>query len=142
MRGLLDVSLLLALFDSNHVSHTAARRWLEANIQHGWASCALTQNGFVRLVSQPRYPNRITPAAAIRRLSAACASGHHLFRACDVSLVDPEQIAASSVLGPNQVTDLYLLALAVRHDDRLVTLDRRITIHAVPGATEQHLVIV
>lgn len=142
MRALLHVSFLLALFDSNHVGHTPARRWLEANIQHGWASCALTQNGFVRVVSQPRYPNRITAAAAILRLSAACTSGHHVFRPCDVSLVDPAHIEPTSVLGPNQVTNLYLLALAVRHDDRLVTLDRRITIRAVPDATEQHLVIV
>ena len=88
MRALLDVSFLLAAFDANHVSHRVARRWLESNIQDGWSSCALTQNGFVRIISQPKYPNRLAPEVAIEKLARACSSPHHTFRPCDLSVTD------------------------------------------------------
>ncbi len=142
MRALLDVSFLLAAFDANHVSHVAARTWLSANIDHGWSSCAITQNGLVRVITQPRYPNRLTPAAAIEKLERACSSPHHTFRDCDLSLTSSATFQRHRILGPNQVTDAYLLGLAVRHGDRLVTLDRRITIDSVNGATSDHLVVV
>ena len=64
-RALLDVNVLLALLDADHVDHPRARRWLETEIDDGWASCAITQNGFVRIVSRPRYPSPIPPAQAL-----------------------------------------------------------------------------
>lgn len=142
MRALLDVSFLLAAFDANHASHWAARQWLESNIQHGWSSCALTQNGFVRIISQPRYPNRLPPEIAIERMGRACGSPHHVFRPCDITVADDTLVNRRAILGPSQVTDAYLLALAVRHEDRLVTLDRRIALAAVKGATSDHLAVV
>lgn len=138
-RALLDVNVLLALFDLDHVDHRRARRWLEAEIGGGWASCALTQNGFVRIVSQPRYPNPVPAARAIERLEWATRSEHHAFWPCDVSVLDRQLVDPDRVLGPRQVTDVYLLALAVRHAGRFVTFDRQVPLAAVDGADESHL---
>ena len=64
MRALLDVNVLIALLDSDHLHHGRARGWLKENIKHGWASCPLTQNGCIRIMSQTGYPNAL-PAAAV-----------------------------------------------------------------------------
>ncbi len=141
MRSLLDVNMLLALLDSDHVDHRRARAWLGAEIAGGWASCAITQNGFVRILSQPQYPSPVPVAEAAERLARATGSEHHAFWPCDLSLLDLESIDRSRVHGPRQVTDVYLLALAVRHGGRFVTFDGRIPLDAVPGATPEHLMV-
>ena len=138
-RALLDVNVLLALLDRDHVDHERARAWIEDEIEHGWASCAITQNGFVRIVSEPRYPSPIPPAEAIALLAAACDQPHHEFWHCDVSLLDAEAIDRSRVLGPRQVTDVYLLALAAHHGGRLATFDRALSPAAVRGAAAGNL---
>lgn len=140
MRSLLDINVLLALLDADHVDHTTAREWLEEHIGDGWASCAITQNGLVRILSQPRYPSPIPAAEAIRRLWRATRHGRHAFWPCEVSLLDPDFIHRDKILGPRQVTDLYLLALAVHRGGRLVTFDRGIVRSAVQGAEPRHLV--
>ena len=141
-RALLDVNVLLALLDSDHVDHVRARRWLESEIADGWASCAITQNGFVRIVSQPGYPNAISTALAADLLGHACATDHHRFWPCDVSVLDPKAVDRDRLHGPRQVTDAYLLALAVAHGGRFATFDRAVVRSAVPGATADHLVVV
>jgi toxin-antitoxin system PIN domain toxin len=141
MRALLDVNVLLALFDTDHADHGRARRWLAREIQHGWASCALTENGFVRVVSQPRYPSPVSPAEAVERLRRATETEHHEFWPCAVSLLDRDRIEAGRVHGPRQVTDVYLLALAVARGGRFVTFDRSIPLSAAPGAGPEHLVV-
>lgn len=65
MRALLDVNVLIALLDAAHVHHRNARAWLEANIEQGWASCPLTQNGCIRILSQPAYPARSRPRRSL-----------------------------------------------------------------------------
>lgn len=140
-RALLDINVLLALFDSDHVDHETARHWLEDEIDSGWASCAITQNGFVRIVSQPRYPSPVTPAAAADLLEDACRTPHHEFWPCDISLLDPKVVDRSRLHGPRQVTDAYLLAVAVRQDGRFVTFDQTVALTAVPGATAANLVV-
>jgi toxin-antitoxin system PIN domain toxin len=142
MRALLDVNVLLALLDADHVHHRRARHWLAAEIRHGWASCPVTQNGFVRIVSQPKYPSPISVREAIARLAQATETEHHAFWLCDVSLLDAQRVDRSRVHGPRQVTDVYLLALAVHHGGRFATFDGRIPLEAVPGATPDHLVVV
>jgi uncharacterized protein len=141
-RGLLDVNVLLALLDSDHVDHARAHAWLDDEIEAGWASCAITENGFVRVITQPRYPSPISPAEAIDLLGRACASEHHEFWPCDVSLLDSRVVDRSRVHGPRQVTDAYLLALATAHDGRFVTFDRSLSVTAVRGATEDRLTVV
>ena len=138
-RALLDVNVLLALLDRDHADHARSRRWLSEEIRDGWASCALTQNGFVRVISQSRYPNPIAPSEAIVRLSRATATQHHAYWPCSISLLDETRIDPRRVHGPRQVTDLYLLALAVENRGRFVTFDSSIPLSAVHGATPEHL---
>lgn len=140
-RALLDINVLLATLDSDHVDHDRARGWLEHEIDAGWASCALTQNGFVRIISQPRYPSPITPAEAIELLGLACAERYHEFWECDVSVLDPQLFNRKRLHGPRQITDSYLLALAVRRHGRFVTFDDSVPLSAVRGATSAHLVV-
>lgn len=140
-RALLDVNVLLALLDSDHVDHQPARDWLHAEITHGWASCAITQNGFVRIISQPRYPSPVSPSQAIKRLARAADTQHHEYWSCSVSLLDDTIIDRSRLHGPRQVTDAYLLALATAHDGRFVTFDQTVALSAVPHANESHLVV-
>jgi len=140
MRALLDVNVLLALLDADHVDHRRARDWISEEIHHGWASCALTQNGFVRMISQPRYPAPISPSEAVARLRRATRTKHHEFWPCSISLLEERRVDASRVHGPRQVTDVYLLALAVEHGGRFVTFDRSLPLSAAPGAGPEHLV--
>lgn len=141
MRALLDINVLIALLDRAHVHHRPARAWLEANIGTGWASCPITQNGCVRILSQPAYPQPVAPAVAITRLRAAAATTHHAFWDDDISVLDASLIDAERVHGPRQLTDLYLLALAVRYRGRFVSFDTGIALAAVRGAGPEHLVV-
>ena len=142
MRALLDINVLLALLDADHVDHRRAREWLSGEIRHGWASCALTQNGFVRVISQPRYPSPVSPSEAVERLRRATSTEHHEFWPCSVSLLEGRRVNPLHVHGPRQVTDVYLLALAVAHGGRFVTFDRTIPLSAAPGAGTEHLVVI
>lgn len=141
MRALLDVNVLVALLDSDHVHHGVARNWLAAEIESGWASCPITQNGLIRILSQPRYPGSISVARAVERLRAATATPYHQYWTCDLSILDPELFDRTRLHGPGQVTDAYLLALAVRNGGRFVTLDASVAAHAVRGAGRGHLVV-
>ncbi len=142
MRALLDVNVLIALLDVDHVHHARARDWLTAHARAGWASCPITQNGCVRVMSQPAYPNPLPAAAVIARLSGAVRQPFHRFWPDDVSLLDPATADPSRIHGPRLVTDLYLLALAVKHGGRLATFDDAIPLDAVPGAGRKHLAVI
>lgn len=139
MRALLDVNMLLALFDSGHMFHGKARQWWRSDMAHGWASCALTQNGFLRIISQPRYERPIRLPDAVKLLADWAVPPQHAFWPDDVSLLDPANIDHSRLLSQRLITDVYLLALAVKHGGRLVTFDRGIPLGAVRGAEAAHL---
>ena len=144
MADLYDVNTLLALFDEEHRRHDPVFSWFTANAGGGWVSCPLTQNGYLRVRSQPRYPRPLSLAAAYAQLLDATSSQHHQFIADDISLLDDALVDFRHIAGHRQLTDVYLLALAVAHGARLVTLDRRIALmtHAVRGATANHLVVI
>ena len=142
MRSLYDVSFLVALLDRNHTAHDAVSAWFVANIEQGWASCPLTQNGCVRILSQPGYPRPLSVAAAMERMRAAASTEYHRFIPDDVSLLDPARVDARRLSGHRQLADVYLLALAVAHDARLVTLDTRIPLGPVHGANATHLAVI
>ncbi|MQA26915.1 MAG: PIN domain-containing protein [Micromonosporaceae bacterium] len=141
MRALLDINVLLALLDSDHVDHKRARDWIDAEIAHGWASCPITENGFVRIISQPRYPSPVSPSQALDRLARATRTDHHEFWPCSVSVLDERIVNRSRLHGPRQVTDAYLLALATANNGRFVTFDRAAATSAVHGATEANLTV-
>ena len=110
-------------------------------IRHGWASCAITQNGFLRIRSQSGYPGSVSPRAAAQRLAVAVATGHHEYWDCDLSMLDATVFDHTRVHGPRQITDLYLLALAVHHGGRFVTFDQTVSPSAVRTAGARHLVV-
>ena len=136
MRSLLDVNVLIALLDAEHVHHDAARDWMRENIRHGWATCPITQNGCLRIMAQPGYPQRIPSSLVAERLREATATDHHRFWSDDVSLLEARTVDWGRIIGPRQITDVYLLALAVGHQGRFVTFDARIAPDVVPGGTE------
>jgi uncharacterized protein len=142
VRALLDINVLLALFDPAHQFHLRASEWLDLHIKFGWASCPITQNGFVRIVSQSVYPNRIPPAQAIEHLSEACRSPHHRFWPDDISITDTTVVERTRIHGPKQLTDAYLLALAVRNGGVFVTFDERVSPASVIGATPGNLRVI
>ena len=142
MRALLDVNVLIALFDAAHVHHETTRAWLTVNQQLGWASCPITQNGAVRILSTPSYPNAVSTSEATRMMAGACATGQHEFWSDNVSILDEARIRRDRVHGPRQITDVYLLALAVANGGRLVTLDAAVPITPVVGASKRHLAVI
>lgn len=140
MRALLDVNVLIALLDSAHIHHEAAAAWLEKHFSRGWASCPLTQNGCIRIMSQSSYPN-VRPAADIAgRLQDATNTSFHEFWLDDLSILDGKVFNWRHMLSPRQITDAYLLALAVRNSGAFVTFDHAIPIEAVHGATQERLI--
>jgi toxin-antitoxin system PIN domain toxin len=139
MRALLDVNVLIALHDPDHVHHARARNWFAARAAKEWATCPLTQNGFVRVISQARYPNPLQVPQAVTLLETAVQSPLHEFWTADITILESARLNRFHVHGPGQLSDLYLLALAVSRGGCLATLDPRIPLSAVPGATPLHL---
>lgn len=139
LRALLDVNVLIALLDSDHTSHNNAVAWLAEHGSNGWASCPITQNGCIRIMSHPGYPNAHAIVEIVERLRTATAHRSHEFWPDSYSLLDKQVMDPTRVHGPRQLTDMYLLALAVKNGGRLVTFDAHIAIGAVQGATAQHL---
>jgi toxin-antitoxin system PIN domain toxin len=141
--ALLDVNLLVALFDPDHVHHDLAHDWFADHRGNGWATCPLTENGLVRILSNLKYsPVAERPARIIERLRRFCESGDHVFWPEDLSLRDATRFAAAASMSHQQVTDVYLLGLAVRHRGCLATFDRTIPLDAVAGAGPEALAVI
>jgi len=139
MRALLDANVLIALLDADHSLHARATEWLDMHARDGWASCPITQNGCVRIMAHPGYPNALSVAAVMERLAEACASEFHEFWPDDLSVLDANVANSSRIHGPRQITDVYLLALAVRHDGQFITLGQTVAHDAVVGARKNHV---
>lgn len=141
MRALLDINFLLALLDRGHIHHEQARWWFEQEVQHGWASCAITQNGCIRILSQPSYPSPITLQRAARLVSHAASSTQHEYWNSEISILDETIFDHSRIHGHRQVTDAYLLGLAAHHGGRFVTFDQTISVSAVKTAHSDNLIV-
>jgi len=139
MRALLDVNVLIALLDADHSLHERATQWFAGHAKAGWASCPITQNGCVRVMSHPGYPHPLPVREVIQRLAEASAGALHEFWPDDISLLDGRIADPARIHGPRQLTDLYLLALAVRHRGRFVTFDASVAMEAIRGAKKEHL---
>lgn len=141
--ALLDVNVLVALFDPEHVHHELAHDWFTEQRPHGWATCPLTENAFVRVLSNPKYPaGPMRPIDVVDRLRTFCASGQHHFIPDTLSFTETTRFAPSLIKGFRQLTDVYLLALATRARATLATFDRTIPLAAVVGATQAHLTVI
>jgi toxin-antitoxin system PIN domain toxin len=131
---LLDVNLLIALIDPTHIGHDAAHNWFGSIGSVSWATCPITENGVIRIVGHPKYPNSMgSPAAAAPIVARLRALPGHSFWQDDLSLVGSDLIDVDKIATPNQVTDTYLLALAIANDGQLATFDRRLSTRAVRG---------
>ena len=142
MRALLDVNVLIALLDASHIHHRQVTDWLEKNLNSGWASCPITQNGCIRILSQPSYPNSIPAAQVAERLAEATQHSSHEFWPDAISILQPGKLDWGKVLSSRQVTDVYLLALVIQQSGCFVTLDRGVPFEAVNGSLLDHLVVI
>ena len=135
--ALLDVNVLIALVDPLHVHHELCHHWFAARGTTAWASCAITQNGVLRILGHPRYPNSPgSPGVVSEILQALVAHPQHQFWDVSPSLLSQAHVNTSALLDSAQITDTYLLALAVHQGGLLATLDQRLSTHAVKGGAE------
>ncbi len=140
MRALLDVNVWVALFDDAHQFSDRANSSIETRGVK-IAICPLVENGVIRVLSLPSY-GRLggLPIHVVReRLREACRVLDHEFWPDDISLRDDALVNFNRVQGHNQITDLYLLALAVHRGGCLTTFDQTIALASVHGATARHL---
>jgi hypothetical protein len=121
--SLLDVNLLIALFWPAHVAHARAQRWFAQNAHHGWATCAITETGFVRILSNPAVSGAVSPRDALLVLSASLEHPHHHFWTEDIGVMEALAHGGHRLVGHQQVTDTYLLGLAIQKKGRLATFD-------------------
>lgn len=134
MTYLLDVNVLIALIDPAHVGHDAAHDWFGNIGSASWATCPITENGVMRIAGHPKYPNSVgSPAAVAPIMSRLRAMPGHVFWNDDLSLVGSDLVDVARVATPGQVTDTYLLALAVANRGQLATFDQRLSTKAVRG---------
>ena len=141
--ALLDVNVLIALFDPEHVHHELAHDWFSDNRRDGWATCPVTENGFLRVLSSPAYRSALYRLPDLMvRLRTFCGDPHHRFWPDTVSLRDASLFGPGLIGGHRQLTDIYLLGLAMKKDGCLVTFDRTIPVKAVVGADTKTLVAV
>lgn len=124
---LLDVNVLIALSWSDHQFHDLAQRWFARNASKGWSTCPLVEAGFVRVLSNPAFsPRAVTPQEATAALEESTRHPAHSFWPDSLSLAQVWENLGPHVMGHKQVTDAYLLALAIHHKGKLATLDRGI----------------
>lgn len=141
--ALLDVNILVALFDPDHIHHEAAHDWFADEHTEGWATCPVTESGFVRVLTNPAYGATTLRAVEVtERLRTFCRSRHHVFWPDTVSLRDKRLFNLAVLRGHRQITDIYLLGLARHMGGRLATFDATIPLSAVVGTTREHLAVV
>jgi toxin-antitoxin system PIN domain toxin len=144
LRALLDINVVIALLDPDHTFHERTHEWWAANAKRGWASCPLTENGVVRIMSNPAYSQhtQFAPSELISRLKLFASQTDHEFWPDDVSLRDADMFSPERIHGSRLLTDLYLLALAARHGGKLATFATGIPISAVRIAKAANLCVV
>jgi len=140
MIALPDVNALIARSDARHQFHLRVKFWLRTQTALDLATCAITENGYLRVYGHPNYPcGPGSPVAAARDLAVLRDRPGHRFLTGNFSILAPDIDLEGCT--PSQLTDLYLLALAVRHDAKFVTLDTRIDPARVKGGTATLIVI-
>lgn len=137
MTFLLDVNVLIALVDTDHVHHIVAHDWFAREGRQDWASCPITENGLARILGNPKYRNSDrSPGEVVDILARMTERDGHVRWPDDVSFTDSSLFIAERLRTLAQVTDAYLLGLAVRHGGKLATLDRRLSALPVIGGAE------
>jgi toxin-antitoxin system PIN domain toxin len=139
---LLDVNVLIALLDANHIHHIRAMRWFRERAISGWLSSPITQNGVIRIMCRPGYAHpRFSPRDVADLLEALIRNSTHRFVPDDISMLDQSVVDLEAIRSHGDVTDTYLLALAKHHDAMLATMDMTLSPQAVPDSREFLLLI-
>jgi uncharacterized protein len=141
---LLDVNVLVARFWEPHAFHQKVRLWLDEHAHEGWATCPITQLGLVRTLSNPSFDaSAPRPAAVLNSLAEALrTSRYHQFWEDSSPAELACQALSSRLTGHKQVTDAYLLGLAMQRGGRFVTLDRRLATLAPEGSPAHPSVLI
>lgn len=125
---LLDANALIALGWPAHEHHGAIRSWFKRHAAQGWATTAMTQAAFVRIVSQPAFSGRVIAVTQVAELLLRnTAHAQHRLLAMDFGFEQVLGCCTGGLYGHRQITDAYLLATAARHGARLVTFDSGIS---------------
>ncbi|NJN00300.1 MAG: VapC toxin family PIN domain ribonuclease [Aquincola sp.] len=134
---LLDVNVLIALIDPAHVQHEHAHKWFAGAGKRSFATCPITENGLLRIVGHPKYPNSPGPPSDVARLlSAFRALPGHRFWPDKISIADESLVQTAQLSTHSRVTDSYLLALARANSGRLASMDARLAVDAVAGGAD------
>ena len=141
--ALLDVNVLVALFSDRHVHHELAHDWLADHADQGWASCPITESGLLRILGNAaRIGQHVPVPRLVELLSTFCENSRHQFWPDALSLRDGRTFNAEAVRGHQQITDVYLLGLAVKRGGRFITFDQNVPLDAVKGATRKSLEVI
>src|SRR5216683_1747939 len=140
---LLDVNVLIALLWPAHEGHLQAQHWFDRNSHEGWASCPFTQAAFVRIVTDPAFSSdAVTPQEAVKLLSSNLTNPFHRFWGDEITFVQAIQPFAQQLRGHQQVTDAYLLGLAIHKKGKLATMDRAVVALLPEKSPERDRVVV
>jgi toxin-antitoxin system PIN domain toxin len=141
---LLDVNVMLAWLWPAHEVHKAAQAWMHTHRQEPWATCPVTEMGFLRILTNQSFsPNAPKWPEAVKILRKQTAdSPSHSFWQDSLSLAEVDLRLGSRIKGPNQITDAYLLAMAVHNKGRFVTFDYRTRSLAPDGSAEHDALVV
>jgi len=144
MRNLLDVNVLVALFDERHVHNNLAQSWLTKNLKNGWASCPITENGLIRILTNPNYSrfSRFPVEDIASRFVDFKTTTNHEFWPDKISLLNRNHFDTENILGAKQLTDVYLLGLAAANEGRFVTFDRTVAKKAALRAKRSTLQLI
>jgi uncharacterized protein len=139
---LLDVNVLIAAIWPTHESHSSVQRWLGRHVRDGWATCPLTQAAFVRIVSNPAFsPNALTLPDALALLEANLRHAEHHFWEDEISFMAAVEPFAERLIGHRQVSDAYLLGLAIHKKGKLATLDKEVLAMLPAGSAHRDSVV-
>ena len=137
--ALLDLNVLVALSWPSHIHHEMAHRWFKKQRQYGWATCPITQSGLVRLSSNAKIiTDAVSPMDAYKLLEKLISLPDHHFWSDNISLSEATVFQNNTLLGHRQITDAYLLSLAIHNNGRLITFDKGIK-SLLPKSTDEHL---
>ena len=135
---LLDTNVLIALLWPSHQDHANAVRWFASNRSNGWATCPITEAGFVRIVSNPAFSrDAVSPPEAAGLLAANTSATDHVFWAADTPFAEATAFAEARLVGHQQVTDAYVLGLATARGGRVATMDRALLALTRDGSVER-----
>lgn len=144
MRSLLDINVLISLLDPDHPFHVRAHQWWSINSAFGWASCPITENGVIRIMSNHGYRqnNRLNSFQLISGLQSFIAQTDHVFWPDDISFRNGDIFKSERIHSAGQLTDLYLLALATEKGGQLATFDTNISLSALTKAKKDNLCVI